>query len=400
MAEQAGSPQSLKVVQAVSGVFHHFNLARELHRRGYLKAIYSTFPWRRLVRENLPRQLVHTFPWIHTPQMVASRRWRIPEGLNRKISWQVITTLDDWVARQLPDCDVFVGISGVGLRTGRKAQSRGAKYICDRGSSHIRYQDQIMKEEYARWGVPQKIMIEARGIRREEEEYAQADAITVPSEFSRRTFIEMGVPAEKLHKIPYGVELERFRPVAEPPQDRFEVLFAGQVGLRKGLPYLLQAFAQLKHPRKRLRVVGGLTPEFRPILARFPQDNVEFLGHLSQDRLIAIMSTSHVLVLPSIEEGLALVQAQAMACGCPLISSTNTGGEDLFTDGVEGFVVPIRSPEAIAARLQQLAGDPQLQLRMSEAALARVHRIGGWLQYGETWIELLRGLTSSRLLSA
>ena len=67
------------------------------------------------------------------------------------------------------------------------------------------------------------------------------------------------------------------------------------------------------------------------------------------------MSSSHVLVLPSVEEGLALVQAQAMACGCPLISSTNTGGEDLFSDGVEGFLVPIRSPEAIAERLQQLA---------------------------------------------
>ena len=68
---------------------------------------------------------------------------------------------------------------------------------------------------------------------------------------------------------------------------------------------------------------------------------------MPQDRLAAIMSSSHVMILPSIEEGLALVQAQAMACGCPLISSTNTGGEDLFSDGVEGFVVPIRSPEAI-----------------------------------------------------
>lgn len=88
------------------------------------------------------------------------------------------------------------------------------------------------------------------------------------------------------------------------------------------------------------------------------------------------MSSSHVLVLPSVEEGLALVQAQTMACGCPLISSTNTGGEDLFSDGVEGFLVPIRSPEAIAERLQQVADDPDLQQRMSEAGSSRVRRIG------------------------
>jgi glycosyltransferase involved in cell wall biosynthesis len=95
-----------------------------------------------------------------------------------------------------------------------------------------------------------------------------------------------------------------------------------------------------------------------------------------------------------------MVMAQAMACGCPVISSTNTGGEDLFTDGVEGFVVPIRSPEAIAARLQQLADDPALQQRMSEAALARVRQIGGWHQYGEAWAKLLRELIAELTLTA
>ena len=84
------------------------------------------------------------------------------------------------------------------------------------------------------------------------------------------------------------------------------------------------------------------------------------------------MSSSHVMVLPSIEEGLALVQAQAMACGCPLISSVHTGGEDLFQDGVEGFLVPIRSPEAIHDRLAQLASDPDLRQRISDAGQLRI----------------------------
>jgi glycosyltransferase involved in cell wall biosynthesis len=112
------------------------------------------------------------------------------------------------------------------------------------------------------------------------------------------------------------------------------------------------------------------------------------------------MSSSHVLVLPSVEEGLALVQAQAMACGCPLISSTNTGGEDLFSDCVEGFLVPIRSPEAIAERLQQLADDPDLQQRMSEAALTRVRTIGGWHAYGEKWMDLICDLVGSPPLTS
>jgi glycosyltransferase involved in cell wall biosynthesis len=105
------------------------------------------------------------------------------------------------------------------------------------------------------------------------------------------------------------------------------------------------------------------------------------------------MSTSHVLVLPSIEEGLALVQGQAMACGCPILCSTNTGGEDLFSDGVEGFIVPIRDIPALTSRMQQLADDPALQQRMSAAALERVRHLGGWSDYGDRWEALLHQLT-------
>jgi glycosyltransferase involved in cell wall biosynthesis len=105
------------------------------------------------------------------------------------------------------------------------------------------------------------------------------------------------------------------------------------------------------------------------------------------------MSRSHVLALASVEEGLALVQGQAMACGCPVVATMATGAEDLFTDGVEGFIVPDRDAAALAGRLQQLADDPALRGRMSAAALARVKHLGGWDRYGELWDELLHTLT-------
>jgi starch synthase len=104
------------------------------------------------------------------------------------------------------------------------------------------------------------------------------------------------------------------------------------------------------------------------------------------------------MVLPSIEEGLALVQGQALACGCPVLCSTNTGGEDLFTDGMEGFIVPIRDPQALTDRMQQLADDRDLQVRMSEAALQRVRSIGGWTDYGDQWEALLKNMVLSEAL--
>lgn len=105
------------------------------------------------------------------------------------------------------------------------------------------------------------------------------------------------------------------------------------------------------------------------------------------------MSASHLLVLPSIEEGLALVQGQALACGCPVLATTATGAEDLFTDGEQGFIVPDRDVDALTEKMQQIADDPVLQRRLSEAAMLRVKSLGGWDDYGEIWDRLLHQLT-------
>lgn len=384
----------MRIVQAVFGVFHHFELARELERRGHLKTIYSTWPWARLKREGLDHRKVETFPWFHTTEMLLGRAGINSTWIRDPLGYANALAFDEWTLRRIPPCDAFIAISGAGLKTGQMVQQRGGKFICDRGSSHQRYQEQLVSSEYRRWGVDLPVS-DIRDTLREEQIYEIADAITVPSRFAARSFLESGVPAEKLHVIPYGVRLERFSRTGEPPTDRFQVLFAGSVGLRKGVPYLLEAFATLRHPAKRLRIAGAIHPDIKGVLDRLPRENVEFLGPVKQDRMAELMSTSHVMVLPSIEEGLALVQGQALACGCPVLCSTNTGGEDLFTDSVEGFIVPIRDIPALAERMQQIADDPALQSRMSEAALRRVQSLGGWEEYGDQWEAFLKEITAN-----
>jgi glycosyltransferase involved in cell wall biosynthesis len=73
-----------------------------------------------------------------------------------------------------------------------------------------------------------------------------------------------------------------------------------------------------------------------------------------------------------------------MACGIPVIATTNTGAEDLFTDGVEGFIVPIRSSEAIRDKLQWMMDNKDLRDQMAAAATERVKGMGGWDRYGES----------------
>jgi glycosyltransferase involved in cell wall biosynthesis len=382
----------MQIIQAVFGVFHHFELAHQLHRRNHLRRIYSTWPWARLKREGLPREFVRTFPLIHTTDYLLRQTGFYPAALEGRFNQWGSDTFDAWLRRRIEPCDALIAISGAGLTTGPLVQSRGGKFICDRGSTHQRFQFEVMAEEHRRWRLPYRPP-PAHIVRREEAIYALADVITVGSNVARRSFIAMGIAPEKVHVIPYGVRLDKFTPTEPPPPGSFEVLFAGQISLRKGIPYLLEAFARLRHPRKHLTLVGALQDDLRPLLATLPTEDVTFTGNIPQPQLACRMSASHVLVLPSIEEGFGMVMAQAMACGCPVLASSATGAEHLFADNEAGFIVEPRDIGALADRLQQLADNPALQQQLSAAALACVQQIGGWNRYGGQWDRLLHSLT-------
>lgn len=374
----------MKVALSTIGKFHTFDLARELYARGALRVILTGYPRFKLRDESLPQEMIRTFPFIHAAYMAFPWRERIGRYWTGQWEYLDAWSFGAYAARNLPECDLYVGLSGSSLRAGKKAKARGARYVCDRGSSHIRVQDQILREEHERWGVPYA-GIDPRNVHAEESEYAEADCITVPSLFTYRSFLSRGVMPEKLRLLNYGVELSRFAPAGSPAEGTFDILFAGSMSLRKGIQYLVQAFQQIQHPAKTLTFVGAPSSELIALLRRrnlWP-DEARVLGHMPQSQLKNIMSRSHVMVLPSVEEGLALVQAQAMACACPVIGTLNTGAEDLFSDGQEGYIVPIRDPGALAERLQHLADNPELRASMGEKALSKVQSLGGWHSYGE-----------------
>jgi len=383
----------MKVALSTPGKFHTFDLARELHARGALSCVFTGYPRFKLKNEGLPADAIKPFPWLITPYLGLAKRYRFGTGIVREWEYLNRVSLDRYVAGKLPDCDVYVCLSGFGLASGQRAQARGTPYVCDRGSTHIRHQDDTLAEEHALWKQPY-LRIDPRTVEGEEAEYAAATAITVPSQFTRQTFIDRGVPAHKVHVLPYGVNLSHFKKVAQPSTEHFDVLFAGGASLRKGVPYLLQAFQRLKHPGKRLWFAGSMPPEFIEMMrsAGLWSDDFHVLNHLDREALRDRMSRSHVMVLPSLEEGLALVQAQALACGCPVIATENTGSPDLFTDGEAGFILPVRRADLIAERLQQLADDPALRQRLSEGALHTVQRIGGWHEYGDKAMHIYRSL--------
>ncbi|HEY8903019.1 MAG TPA: glycosyltransferase family 4 protein [Chthoniobacterales bacterium] len=379
---EIGDARLPHVAQISIGRFHHFHLARQLERHGMLEAIFTGYPRFKLRDETgIPWEKIHPFPWLQAPYMMRGRFHLDGPRISREWEWWAKVTLDAYASVRLGKANRLVALSGMGLISGRKIQLRGGTYVCDRGSSHIRYQHEILRDEYLRWGF-EFPGVDPRVILREEAEYETADRITVPSEFVRRSFLQKGVPEAKVVKIPYGARLDRFRPVADPDPTKFTVLFVGQVSLRKGFMDLLMAFEGLRHPTKELLVIGGMSEEVRQLLRDRSVDNVHFLGNVPNAELPQYYSRADVFALPSIEEGLSMVMGEALACGCPIVATSHTGAEDLFTDGKEGFIVDIRTPKLLLEKLEHLAQDCSLRRRMGEAALVRVRSIGGWDQYG------------------
>jgi glycosyltransferase involved in cell wall biosynthesis len=170
----------------------------------------------------------------------------------------------------------------------------------------------------------------------------------------------------------------------------------GSFSVRKGIGYLLQAVRPLVQKKiVELWLVGNASQEAREILHRNADIFID-KGSQPRSKLPWFYSQASVLVLPSIEEGLALVQAQAMACGLPVIATTNTGAEDLFADGIEGCIIAIRDPQSIRDKIEWMLDNPVKRAEMAEAALRRIKSLGGWDMYGKRCLAMYHEVLAAK----
>jgi glycosyltransferase involved in cell wall biosynthesis len=212
----------------------------------------------------------------------------------------------------------------------------------------------------------------------------------------KKSFVAQGIPAERIAVVPYGIDPAPMAKASTRDHNRFRVLYVGQIDIRKGLRYLIAAFEQLRHPNKELWIVGPTTSQTGIADLTLPT-GTRFFGVLKGEELAQVYREANVFVLPTIEEGLALVLGEALSFGVPVVTTVNSGGDDLFTDGVEGFIVSIRSPDAIAERLQQLADQPELRMKMSLAAQARSRGLQSWDETGARLVKTLASLKKTNI---
>lgn len=354
----------MKFIIASSGKYHHFSLAKSLFKTNNLKKIFTGYPWFKVKKEKLPKEYVFCIGFFEIIIFIIKKISFNKAGFLYKKLIKLKKIVSDKIflsrIKKIKNFDYFLCLSGDGLSSAKYIKSLNKTYICERSSSHILYQEKILNDEYKKLGFDRKTNNWI--IERELKEYELADLILVPSNFVKKTFEDYGL-SNKVCVINFGANTDEFQKlnIKKNNDDEFNILFVGQLSIRKGLHYLTTSFKDFDHCKKKLHIIGSRTPETNLIEKFLYKENTIFYGNRPKNEICQIMNKADVFVLPSLEEGMANVILEATACGLPIILTENSGGAELIEKLNNGFVVPIKNSQAILEKLNLLKNKDILQ---------------------------------------
>lgn len=271
-----------------------------------------------------------------------------------------------------PALDCFFGFNSNCLETLELLKSRGVFTVVDQVDPALVEEEMVVEEGY-RWpgweGIPGRTCPDYWD--RIKAEWSLADVVLVNSDWSRQALVQQGVPLEKIIVVPLALDLHRDH-VSSPinPRGNLKVIWLGSVILRKGIQYLVEAARKLERTGIEFLLAGriGISDE---ALRTFP-GNIKVLGRVTRDQLSIFYQQAHVFVLPTISDGFAVTQLEAMAHGLPVITTPNCGR--VVTHGVDGMIVPARDSEALAEALVNLDTNRPLLREMSANALQTIRK--------------------------
>jgi len=343
----------MKISISATNPCHLFPMAVELARLGAVGHYYSGYPrWKLGDTDGVP---IRTHSWrtniVYGLIKFLPERRR-PSSRNLFV-WQD-HGFDRWVGAHLVPCDFVHAMPGQCLETFRAARKLGVRTVLNHATGPVRDWVRIMEPEYQRVGLKltDATPYDPAYFAREDEEYALADWHCAASNVVRDQLLARGIPAERVWVVPYGADRRIFHPDGRPAPGRFRIVFAGLLGLRKGLKTLLDALTLLDRDDWQIDFYGGVLGESNADLDRYlGRTPLKFHGPVSQAALADAFRASSVLVLPSLEEGFGLVVPQALSCGLPCIVSDRVGARDLIRKRDNGSVVAVQDPQDLASKL-------------------------------------------------
>ena len=265
--------------------------------------------------------------------------------------FRLLFWFDRWVKKQLVPGDHIISSYGYANECFKWVRLQGGKTFIDAGNSHPANFWEILSEEHAHWQSPYP-PVARHWIDRSLAMMDDIDYVLSPSKYVTESFLARGFRPEQIIPNVYPVDLDCFRPATQPrPASRpLTLISTGVLSLRKGTPYLLEAFriVRRKIPNARLLLTRAVQDNVKAVLEKYSDLPIDWAPSLPHDQLAERLRGADMFILPSLEEGLARTSIEALAVGLPSIVTPNTGINDWITSGRNGEIVPIRDAGAIA----------------------------------------------------
>lgn len=302
----------LKINIVSPGRFHVCDLARELNKNGWDVRFYSFVPTHRTKKFGLPAKCNKTVLPFVLPFLFLQKYIKKEWARQLRIYMQDVIT-----GIYMRRCDVLIAMSGDFVHTVENAKKHGTTIILERGSKHILEQKRVLESIPSLKGSKP---VPDANVRRELQDYKNADYIAVASKHVYESFVKQCFDTSKLFVNPYGVDLSMFHPMDNVKKE-YDVIMVGGWSYRKGCDLIEAA---VRNTNYRFLHVGGIVD------LPFPKgEQFTHIPPVDQKELVKYYNKAKVFLLPSREEGLAMVQAQAIACNLPLVGSKDSGAEDL-----------------------------------------------------------------------
>lgn len=333
------------------------------------------------------------YVWARSRVQVYAQRERVHATAAQRFNRRIIAT-------GLDEPNVLWGFNGAALELFQAFKGTKTRCILEQTILPKRQEIVLLNDEIKRWpgwepGLEAPPETNSLLGSREEQEWALADCIVTGSEFVRTGLIECGVPESKIRVVPYGVDISCFSAGSPGPRssgtDPLRILFAGIVGLRKGVPDLLRALQCFKPGDVEVRIAGSIMLDVSKL--KLAGNEVQFLGRVPRSEMRELFRWADVFVLPSLVEGSATVTYEALMAGVPIITTPNAGS--LVQDGVDGFIVPIRSPNLLADAIARYQKDRFLLAR-HQTATAQSCKQAELGRYGNDLVRLIQDLSQDK----
>ncbi|PQJ34584.1 hypothetical protein BSZ35_08210 [Salinibacter sp. 10B] len=253
-------------------------------------------------------------------------------------------------------CDAFMGFVGKSLHSFGRARALGTPRLeLVAANSHVDNLRRLHRRAAATTGLDDSWLNEAQR-RKTHREYEAADRIYVHSDYTRQSFLDAGLPASKLVRT-YLAVAPRFQPpTTRPSDDLFRIVYVGRVDATKGVPLLLDAFAELSIPAELTLVGSWATRQMRQYMNDRLQADARI--RIAPGDPLPHLQAADVFVHPSFEDGFGYAPMEALACGTPVLVTADTGMKEYVHDGRNGYVVPTGSRTALLEQLHRLHDTP------------------------------------------